>query len=128
MLISCNSLWVKWKSVEPNSLLVKEAEEKIKSYSKKDWDIMVTEANDLISLLINKYKENKDIKHQSNRDAFIEIFNHMKKWFFTPDIGYALAYRSLILTDDVYKNFFDQFEDGLSNYVVSLIDEYYKII
>ena len=122
--ISCNYLWKKWESNDPNGKQVLQARDKINNYSKKNWDDMVIDAQETmhrIGLLIDN---SVDIRSKESEDAFDKLLDHVDKYFFTVDKDYVDKLYLATFFDKDYVKFFDQFKPGMANKILELIDAY----
>lgn len=122
--VSCNYLWKKWETNDPNGKQVLQAKNRMNNYSKKDWDDMVIDAKETmhrIGLLIDN---EVDIKSKESEDALDKLLNHVDKYFFTADKDYVNKLYFATFFDKDYVVFFDQFKEGMSNKILELIDTY----
>jgi hypothetical protein len=122
--ITCNYLWKQWEKNDPRGYQVLQAQERIRSYSKKDWEDMAADAKHAmneISLLIDK---NIDVKDPRSELAFQKLLDHVQEYFFEPNKDYVEKLYILTLLSKDYIQFFDQFRDGMSIKILELIDAY----
>jgi hypothetical protein len=128
MEITCNELWRNWMISSPDNPLVIQAKAKISAYSKDDWEIMSNQATEMVHSLGYLVKNNIPVESELARSAFYELIDHLDKWFFTPNIFYLLQLTMVIEKEIKYKIYFNQFQDGLADYMPNLITAYYKEI
>lgn len=112
----------------PDNPLVIQAKAKISAYSKDDWEIMSNQATEMVHSLGYLVKNNIPVESELARSAFYELIDHLDKWFFTPNIFYLLQLTMVIEKEIKYKIYFNQFQDGLADYMPNLITAYYKEI
>ena len=122
--IKCVQLWKDWQFLDPDSLLILEARNRISQYTKSDWEEMVRDANETMQELTDLIKNSIDIKAPESEKAFLKLLDHINKYFFTPTIGYGDSITDAINNNPNYRIFFDQFHSGSANKILELIEEY----
>lgn len=126
MEITCNELWRDWMVDNPSNPLVIQGKAKISSYSKDDWAIMVKEATSLVDGLVYLVNNNIEFKSDIARKSFFDLIEHLDKWFFTPTVLYLVGLKDLLEKDGKMRNYYNQFQDGLADYLSKLIYTYHK--
>lgn len=124
MEISCRSLWVDWKKQYPNDNMVNEIEKRVAEYKKEDWPIMAEEINKVMENLSYLCKNKIPFSDSLAQNTLKDLHNHMKNWFLNPTSEWYHRLRHVLITDINYKKFFDQFEPGLSEYMIGLFGYY----
>jgi len=102
----------------------KESEEKTSKYSKGDWDKIKKEAASIfISLAINMPKSPKSREVQELIDTWK---NHISKYYYncSNEIFYELG--QVYISDERFKNYIDQYGEGLAEFMKEAIKEYCK--
>jgi hypothetical protein len=128
MEISCNFLWVEWSKNDPNSNEVIAAKQKISQYTKQDWQYMSTEAVEMVDYLKQLVVNKTDIDQPEAEKGFDLFVEHFFKWFFPISTKYTLRLSTVIKFDPQYTLFFDQFHQGLADYMNKLLQKYaYKV-
>lgn len=122
--ITCNHLWKKWETMHPNGYQVVMAQEKIRSYSRDDWQEMYDDARQTVEQIARLIQEDTNILDPKSEEAFQKLLDHVRKYFFEPNEDYAKKVYFSILFDKEYRQFFNQFQDGMSNKILELIDTY----
>jgi hypothetical protein len=118
------SLWIDWKANEPDDKFVVEAKERINQYSRQDWITMSGEATEIMNDLVELVRENVDIEDIRNRQVLEKLSNHLRDWFFVPDMEYFAKFSGSLLLFGRYKDFFNQFYPGTSTHLLNIIDRY----
>ena len=80
--IKCVQLWKDWQFLDPDSLLILEARNRISQYTKSDWEEMVRDANETMQELTDLIKNNIDIKAPESEKTFLKLLDHINKYFF----------------------------------------------
>lgn len=119
--VSCNSLWIETLKNDPNRSQVIEAQERIKNYTKQDWLDMADEARNVVNNLGQLVIDDIDYKSEEAKEAFDHLVKHVSTWFFNADKAYCDSFSNAIMYDIKYVVFFDQFQDGLSSYMIRLL-------
>jgi hypothetical protein len=122
--ITCNHLWKKSEKNlfdQPNII---EAQKRMKSYSKDDWENMVIDAKKVVEGISLLIKENIDIKDPRSEKAFQKFLDHVSEYFFKVDKIYMRQLYFAILSDKEHRIFFDQFHEGMSIKILKLIETY----
>lgn len=119
--VSCNSLWLEALRLDPNVRQVVEAQEKIKQYTKQDWKYMADEARDVVNNLGQLVVNDIDYKSEEAKERFDALVKHVDAWFFKADRDYCDSLAFSIMHDTKYVIFFDQFQKGLSGYMIKLL-------
>ena len=110
----------------PFNPLVIQGKRKIASYSKDDWEIMSSEATELVNSLGHLVRNNIPVESELAKSAFYELFDHLDKWFFTPNLGYLFEFTKTFEEESKYRIYFNQFQDGLADYLPKLFMAYHK--
>ena len=122
--VTCTQLWQKWEQNDLDLVQVNEAKKRMRSYSKNDWENMITHATEVmdgISLLI---KEDIDIKDPRSEKAFQKYLDHVSEYFFKADKDYVNQLYFAIRFDEKHIRFFEQFHEGTANKMLRLIEAY----
>lgn len=126
--VTCRLLWKQWQKNMPNSPMLHSAKEKIASYTKGDWEIMVKEAYELNSYLANLIHTKADLSSKEAEVGFDMFTEHYIKWFFPIDEEYVLKLVSATQLDKKYALFFEHQAAGLGRYLPKLLNQYaYKL-
>jgi hypothetical protein len=123
-IVKCTHLWQKWEKNDLDLVQVNEAKKRMRSYSKNDWENMITHATEVmegISLLI---KENIDIKDPRSEKAFQKYLDHVSEYFFKADEQYVSQLYFAIRFDKQHQIFFEQFHEGTTTKMLRLIEAY----
>lgn len=119
--VSCNSLWVETIKNDPEGVHVVTAQERIKQYKRQDWLDMTVEAKEVVHSLGNLVINNVDYKSQEAKECFDYLMSHLSTWFFTPNKNYCASIAIAIRDDINYTVFFNQFQNGLAEYMINLL-------
>jgi hypothetical protein len=122
--ITCNYLWKKSEKDHSDQLNIIEAQKRMRSYSKDDWENMVIDAKEVVEGISLLIKEDIDVKDPRSEKAFQTFLNHVSEYFFKVDRIYMRQLYFSILSDKEYRIFFDQFHEGMSIKILKLIETY----
>ncbi len=104
------------------------AKEKISSYTKGDWEVMVKEAYELNAYLANLIHNKSDLSSKEAEIGFDMFTEHYIKWFFPIDEEYVLKLVAATQLDKKYALFFEHQASGLGMYLPKLLKQYaYKL-
>jgi len=126
--VTCRLLWKQWQQNMPNSPMLLSAKERISSYKKEDWDMMVKEAHELNAYLANLINTNSSLDSKESEIGFDMFADHYIKWFFPIDEEYILKLVMATQLDKKYALFFENQAPGLGLYLPKLLRKYaYKL-
>jgi len=126
--VTCRLLWKQWQQNMPNSPMLLSAKERISSYKKEDWDMMVKEAHELNAYLANLINTNSSLDSKESEIGFVMFADHYIKWFFPIDEEYILKLVMATQLDKKYALFFENQAPGLGLYLPKLLRKYaYKL-
>ncbi len=125
---TCRDLWNDWRKENPNHPLVQQASNIMKSYTKNDWDVMSLEATAIMEKLAACSANNVPVEGEQAKEAFVDLLNHVEKWFFIPNKEYVQRVAFASSFSNNYKSFFNKYEPNLSKYMINLIEEYKNIL
>jgi hypothetical protein len=122
--VTCRLLWKQWQQNMPNSPMLLAAKEKISSYKKEDWQIMVKEAYELNAYLANLMNTKAPLDSKEAEIGFDMFADHYIKWFFPIDEEYILKLVMATQLDKKYALFFENQARGLGVYLPKLLRQH----
>jgi hypothetical protein len=126
--VTCALLWKEWSTNFPEDRLVLLAKERIKEYTRSDWDMMVKEAHELNAYLAKLIVEKIPVQDPKAEHGFDLFAEHYIKWFFPIDEEYIHKLALETSINKKYALFFEKQAPGLGMYLPRLIVHYaYKL-
>ena len=108
----------------PNSPMLLAAKERISSYRKEDWEVMVKEAYELNAYLAELMNNNTPLDSKEAEIGFDMFADHYIKWFFPIDEEYILKLVMATQLDKKYALFFENQAKGLGIYLPKLLRQH----
>ena len=122
--VTCRLLWKQWQQNMPNSPMLLAAKERISSYRKEDWEVMVKEAYELNAYLAELMNNNTPLDSKEAEIGFDMFADHYIKWFFPIDEEYILKLVMATQLDKKYALFFENQAKGLGIYLPKLLRQH----
>jgi hypothetical protein len=122
--VTCRLLWKQWQQNMPNSPMLLAAKERISSYKKEDWEVMVKEAYELNAYLAELMNNNTPLDSKEAEIGFDMFADHYIKWFFPIDEEYILKLVMATQLDKKYALFFENQAKGLGIYLPKLLRQH----
>lgn len=117
---SCGELWNGWMREDPPHPWMLQIKERMKSYTKEDWQSMIKEANEFVEALVEINKNNVPRDGVLAKLVFDLLVEHYDKWFIPFDRNH-ISWLAMLSKYSVQKSFFDKFYPGTGDCLSDII-------
>ena len=122
--ITYKELWNSWMASSPNYPLLIPSKEKLSKYSEDDWEMISADAAHLNQMLGELVLYNIPLDSKVAELLFDNLVEHFNKWFFPVNQRFLFMFSRVCVNDYKYFIFFDEFCNGLAEYLSELLKVY----